>query len=92
MTPYTTHLCLVSAQATPNLLPVLGETWRPRKVVLACSAQMKHAAAALRSITPRQSQLRMAQATIRCFVPDGASLVDELLADRRAENAWEQAS
>ena len=50
MTPYTTHLCLVSAQATPNLLPVLDEAWRPKKVVLACSAQMKQAALSLRSV------------------------------------------
>lgn len=50
MTTYTTHLCLVSAQATPNLLPVLDEAWRPKKVVLACSAQMKNAAMALRAV------------------------------------------
>jgi len=50
MTAYNTHLCLVSAQATPNLLPVLDEAWRPKKVVLACSAPMKHAALALRSV------------------------------------------
>ena len=34
----------------PNLLPVLDEAWRPRKVVLACSVQMKQAALALRAI------------------------------------------
>ena len=50
MTTYTTHLCLVSAQTTPNLLPVLDEAWRPKKVVLACSASMQHAAVALRSV------------------------------------------
>ena len=50
MPPYTTHVCLVSAQATPNLLPALDEAWRPRTLVLACSTQMKHAAAALRSV------------------------------------------
>lgn len=50
MPPYHTHLCLVSAQATPNLLPVLDEAWRPRRVVLACSAQMKDQAQALRSV------------------------------------------
>lgn len=50
MTPYTTHLCLVSAQATPNLLPVLDDAWRPKKVVLACSAQMKQAALGLRAV------------------------------------------
>jgi len=50
MTPYTTHLCLVSSQATPNLLPLLDDTWRPDKVVLACSAPMKPAALALRAV------------------------------------------
>lgn len=50
MTAYTTHLCLVSSQATPNLLPLLDETWHPRKVVLACSAPMKNAAIALRAV------------------------------------------
>ena len=50
MTTYTTHLCLVSAQTTPNLLPVLDEAWCPKKVVLACSAPMQHAAVALRSV------------------------------------------
>ena len=50
MTRYDTHLCLVSAQATPNLLPVLDEAWRPRRVVLACSTQMKEAAQALRAV------------------------------------------
>lgn len=50
MNRYDTHLCLVSAQATPNLLPVLDEAWRPRRVVLACSAQMREAAQALRSV------------------------------------------
>lgn len=50
MTPYDTHLCLVSAQATPNLLPVLDENWRPQRVVLACSAQMKEAAQNLRQV------------------------------------------
>lgn len=44
MPPYDTHFCLVCAQATPNLLPLLGEAWRPRRVVLSCSAQMKVAA------------------------------------------------
>ncbi|MBK9444483.1 MAG: DUF1887 family protein [Comamonadaceae bacterium] len=32
------------------MLPVLDEAWRPKKVVLACSAQMKHAAVALRAV------------------------------------------
>ena len=50
MPHFDTHLCLVSAQATPNLLPLVDESWRPVKVVLACSAQMKSALAALRAV------------------------------------------
>ena len=50
MTPYDTHFCLVSAQATPNLLPLLDDAWRPHRVVLACSAPMKAAAQTLRAV------------------------------------------
>ncbi len=50
MPTYHTHVCLVSAQATPNLLPLLDETWHPRRVVLACSAEMKDKAQSLRSV------------------------------------------
>lgn len=54
MTRYDTHLCLVSAQATPNLLPVLDEEWRPGKVVLATSPQMKASAEALGGVIRRK--------------------------------------
>ena len=37
---YDTHVCLVSDQATPNLMPALDENWRPRRVVLATSGEM----------------------------------------------------
>lgn len=37
---FDTHVCLVSHQATPNLLPLLDPVWRPRKVVLATSKEM----------------------------------------------------
>jgi len=50
MSAFHTHLCLVSAQATPNLLPVLDEAWRPQRVVLACTAAMRTAATALRAV------------------------------------------
>ncbi len=50
MNDFDTHICLVSAQATPNLLPLLDAQWKPRKVVLACSAQMKDAAQNLQSV------------------------------------------
>ncbi|MBK6639583.1 MAG: AbrB/MazE/SpoVT family DNA-binding domain-containing protein [Rhodocyclaceae bacterium] len=36
-------------------------------------------------ITTREAQLRMAQALVRRYVPEGVSLADELIADRRAE-------
>ncbi len=42
----------------------------------------------LRVITPRQA-LRKAQALVRRHVPEGASLVEELIAERRREAAGE---
>lgn len=53
-TPSETHVCLISAQATPNLLPVLDERWRPRRVVLASSPQMRGAALALQGVIKRK--------------------------------------
>jgi hypothetical protein len=50
MTRHDTHLCLVSAQATPNLLPVLDEAWRPRRVVLAATPDMGRRAGWLRDV------------------------------------------
>ena len=47
---FDTHVCLVSDQATPNLLPLLDERWRPRKVVLATSSKMRSQAEALESL------------------------------------------
>ena len=41
---YDTHVCLVSAQATPNLIAAIDEQWRPRRVVLATSSEMGAAA------------------------------------------------
>ncbi|MBK9444481.1 MAG: AbrB/MazE/SpoVT family DNA-binding domain-containing protein [Comamonadaceae bacterium] len=43
------------------------------------------------TLTTRLAQLRQAQAMVRKHVPDGVSLVDELIADRRAENAKDEA-
>lgn len=42
-------------------------------------------------LSTRLSQLRQAQAMVRRYVPEGVSLVDELIADRRAENAADEA-
>ncbi len=40
-------------------------------------------------LTSRREQLRRAQALVRRHVPEGVSLVDELLAERRAESGRE---
>ncbi len=56
MQRFDTHLCLVSAQATPNLLPLLDDRWRPQRVVLACSAKMQRAAASLTTVVKSKGQ------------------------------------
>lgn len=43
-------------------------------------------------LTTRMAQLREAQAMVRRFVPAGVSLADELIAQRRAENAQDEAA
>jgi hypothetical protein len=40
----TTHLCLVSAQVTPNLTPLLDPATRPEQVILVVSADMRQQA------------------------------------------------
>ncbi len=45
-----THLCLVSAQPTPNLTPVLDPATRPRQVVLLVSRDMEKRAAWLAQV------------------------------------------
>ena len=43
-------------------------------------------------LTTRLVQMRQAQTMVRQYVPAGVSLVDELIADRRAENARDEAA
>ena len=43
-------------------------------------------------LTTRLAQMREAQAMVRQYVPAGVSLVDELIADRRAENVRDEAA
>ena len=43
-------------------------------------------------LTTRLAQMREAQAMVRQCLPAGVSLVDELIADRRAENAQDEAT
>lgn len=44
------------------------------------------------TLTTRRTQLKDAQAMVRKFVPKEVSLVDELIADRRAESDLDEAS
>lgn len=43
-------------------------------------------------LTTRLAQMREAQAMVRQYVPAGASLADEVIADRRAANAQDEAA
>ncbi len=57
MTRYDTHLCLVSAQPTPNLAPALDPDFCPRRVVLAVSAEMRSRGEWLTGILKRHGVL-----------------------------------
>ena len=50
---YDTHVCLVSAQATPNLIAAIDAQWRPRRVVLATSNAMTEQAGYLERVLKR---------------------------------------
>lgn len=47
---FKTHFCLVSAQAAPNLLPLLDAAVKPEKVVLLVTPQMKDKADYLEAV------------------------------------------
>jgi AbrB family looped-hinge helix DNA binding protein len=44
------------------------------------------------TLTTRLAQLKQAQAIVRKHVPVGVSLVDELISDRQAQNALDEAA
>ena len=44
------------------------------------------------TLTTRLAQLKQAQAIVRKHVPAGVSLVDEVISERRAENALDEAA
>lgn len=54
MERFDAHLCLVSDQAVPNLLPVLDDGSRPRHVVLAASREMTQKATWLQQVIKRR--------------------------------------
>lgn len=49
-----THICLVSKQATPSLLPAIDAVLRPERMVLVVSPDMKNEAAALEGVLKRR--------------------------------------
>ena len=51
---FATHVCLVSAQATPNLAPALDAELKPRRMVLVTSPDMQRQAAALAGVVQRK--------------------------------------
>jgi len=53
MMKFDTHLCLVSAQASPNLIPVIDKASAPRRVVLAVSSDMGQRAEWLSAVMRR---------------------------------------
>ena len=74
---FDTHVCLVSDQATPNLLPLLDERWRPRTVVLATSSKMKPRSEALGGLLQSRG-IKVETLALR-DVYDYASLCDDFL-------------
>ena len=50
MIRFTTHVCMVSAQATPNLAPILSEEFRPDHVILLVSTEMERQANVLEKV------------------------------------------
>lgn len=74
---FDTHVCLISDQATPNLLPLLDEKWRPRKVVLATSAAMTARSGALERLLKTKG-IAVETLPLR-DVYDYASLCDDFL-------------
>ena len=44
MQKYDIHVCLVSAQAAPNLLPILDSEFKPKKTIFLVSKAMKQRA------------------------------------------------
>ena len=71
------HLCLVSAQATPNLTPALDPAIRPRRVILLVSPDMRRRADWLErpfrsgapALDPSRGLAQRAVTTARRFLP-----------------------
>lgn len=77
MISFKTHFCLVSAQAAPNLLPLLDAKMKPEKVVLLVTEPMRQRAAYLESvIKPRGIKVEQHELTVS---DDFDSMQEQLL-------------
>lgn len=84
---FDTHVCLISKEATPNLTPILDEQFRPKKVLMMVSAEMRDAATRLAAICKRY-QVQVEQIAVE-NVFDLQALENQfidLLANHESEN------
>lgn len=83
---FKTHFCLVSAQAAPNLLPLLDDAIKPEKVVLLVTPQMKARADYLESvIKPRGIKVEQQEFIVSDDFDSMQERLLELIAEESAE-------
>lgn len=83
MSEFDIHVCLVSGQAAPNLLPLLDETMKPQKVLLLVTPEMKEKAGNLKAvIQPRGIQVEIYELN----AADDFSAIQEMLLTILVEN------
>lgn len=56
---FDVHVCLVSGQPTPNLVPILAEEFRPQKVILVVTPFMTAKANALELVIKQRCQIQV---------------------------------
>lgn len=83
----TTHICLVSAQAAPNLLPVLDPELKPKEVALLVSEKMRKAADALSSVF---KELGIRTTTVPLEDEHSSSVIEEALLKIASEREEEE--
>ncbi len=81
-TRFDIHVCLVSGQPTPNLTPILSDAWRPKKVILIVSEQMKPQAEWLRKVLKRHG--------VKCDIEEIGDVFDIQAISSRLEQLLKQ--
>lgn len=61
---FDVHVCLVSGQPTPNLVPILAEEFRPQEVILVVTPRMKTKADALEKVMRERCGVKVQQIQI----------------------------